>query len=88
MATVILLGMGLLGACIGAALSWRRGTEAMGHSIDVASAPQGMRGRVYRRDVRRQRRRRRLLTTALAALVGGALGVGAAFGAALLEAVR
>ena len=85
---VILVALALAGACIGAMVSWRHGTTALGHAIDVASAPKGMRGRDYRRVVRHQRKRRRLVATVLWTAIGAALGVAAAFAVALLQAVR
>lgn len=85
---LIIVGLGLLGGCLGAWRAWQQGTEALSHSIDVASAPKGMRGRDYRRGIRHHRKRRRLLITILSALAGATLGVGTAFGLALLQGVR
>lgn len=85
---VIFAVLALLGAGIGGTLAWRSGTEGLSHAIDVASAPKGMRGRDYRRDVRHQRKRRRLAMTVIFAVGGAALGVGAAFAVALLQVVR
>ena len=85
---VILVGLAAAGAWIGTTLGWRRGTQALGEAIDVASAPEGMRGRDYRRIVRHQRKRRRVVATILGGAIGAALGLGAAFAVALLQAVR
>jgi hypothetical protein len=85
---VILVVVGLMGAGVGGTIAWRSGTEGLSHSIDVASAPKGMRGRDYRREVRHQRKRHRLAITVVSAIGGAALGVGAAFALALLQAVR
>jgi hypothetical protein len=85
---MILVTMGLLGAGVGGVLAWRNATETLSHSIDVASAPKGVRGRDYRRGVRHQRKRRRLAVTLAGTVGGAALGVGAAFAIALLQAVR
>jgi hypothetical protein len=87
MTYLILAMMGLAGAAIGGGLGWRGGSESLSHAIDVASAPPGTRGRDYRREVRRQRKLRRWAITIVAAVVGGALGLLAAFVVALLPAI-
>ena len=85
---MILVVMGLIGAGIAGGLAWRNETDRLGHSIDVSSAPRGMRGRDYRRGIRHQRRRRRLMVTMASTIGGAALGVAAAFAIALLQAAR
>jgi hypothetical protein len=85
---VIIIFLGLLGAGLGARYAWREESERLTHSIDVSSAPKGMRGRDYRRGVRHQRKRRRIAVTIVSGALGGALGVIAAFAFALLQGVR
>jgi hypothetical protein len=84
---VLLFGGASIGALVGGLTTWRRETEAMENSIDVASAPAGVRGRDYRRSIKRQRRRKRVVATVLTSLFGAVLGIALVIGFALLQHV-